>query len=366
MVGARQRRRRDCGGGRNGWRAGNMTRIRQALAAGLLMLCLSQSALAQSSARKTVPRAPAAAAAQPVRPPDLAYGAFQRGYFLTAFSLATDRVTNATDPTAMTLLGELYASGLGVPQDDQRAAEWYRLAAARGDSNAMFALAIFAIKGRAGPRDRQATTQWLAAAAKLGHPIAAYDLALLYIEGQMFPQDLNRAAELLRMAAQSGSADAQYALGTFYKTGRGVPQDTHQAVQLWGQAARADNIDAQVEYAIALYNGDGIEPNQVAATALFRKAAMHGSAIAQDRLARILVSGRGAPVNLAEAAKWHLISRAGGETDLELDDVVNKLDAQTRATAEKTAKPWLDEIAAARQAQAEAQVQPQDGGLRSR
>jgi hypothetical protein len=129
-------------------------------------------------------------------------------------------------------------------------------------------------------------------------------------------------------------------------------------VQLWGQAALADNTDAQVEYAIALYNGDGVGPNQEAATALFRKAAMHGSAIAQDRLARILVSGRGAPVNLAEAAKWHLVSHAGGETDLELDDVVNKLDPQTRAAAEKAAKPWLDEIAAARQAQAAAPAQP--------
>jgi len=113
-----------------------------------------------------------------------------------------------------------------------------------------------------------------------------------------------------------------------------------------------------VEYAVALYNGDGIERNQEAATALFRKAAMHGSAIAQDRLARILVSGRGAPINLAEAAKWHLISQAGGETDLELDDVVNKLDPQTRAAAEKAAKPWLDEIAALRQAQAAQQQQP--------
>src|SRR4029077_6146549 len=84
-----------------------------------------------------------------------------------------------------------------------------------------------------------------------------------------------------------------------------------------------------------------------------------GSAIAQDRLARILISGRGASVNLAEAAKWHLISQAGGETDLELDNVVNKLDPQTRAVAEKAANPWLDEIAAARQAQAAQQQPPQ-------
>jgi len=340
-----------------------MMRAIAVIAAALLAAPSNQSAFAQSGA----PRPPAAkpnragapaekTAPGPVGPPaDMAYGAFQRGYFLTAFSLATDRVTNGADPKAMTLLGELYADGLGVPRDDRRAAEWYGLAAARGDSNAMFALAMFALNGRAGTRDREASTRWLAAAAKLGHPLAAYDLALLYIEGQMFPQDFSRAAELLRIAAQRGSADAQYALGTFYKTGRGVPQDGRQAAQWWAKAALADNTDAQVEYGIALFNGNGVERNEEAATALFRKAAMHGSAIAQDRLARILASGRGAPSDLTEATKWHLISRAGGETDLELDDLINKLDPQTRAAGEKAAKPWLDAIEAARKAQVAAQ-----------
>src|SRR5690242_2025520 len=337
--------------------------------AALLALTLNEPAFAQSGAPrppsgkpnrvvapidKTAAAAPAAAAT-----PDLAYGAFQRGYFLTAFSLATDRVTKDADPKAMTLLGELYADGLGVPQDERRAADWYGLAAARGDSNAMFALAIFALNGRGGPRDREASTRWLAAAAKLGHPLAAYDLALLYIEGQMFPQDFSRAAEFLRIAAQGGGADAQYALGTFYKTGRGVPQDPAQAAQWWAKAALAGNTDAQVEYGIALYNGNGVERNEAAATALFRKAAMRGSAIAQDRLARILASGRGAQQDLAEATKWHLISRAGGETDLELDDFVNKLDPQTRAAGEKAAKPWLDAIEAARKAKAAAAQQTQ-------
>jgi TPR repeat protein len=304
------------------------------------------AALAQSSAPHPPVAKPNRAAAPGEKilpagpPPDMAYGAFQRGYFLTAFSLATDRVTSDADPKAMTLLGELYADGLGVPQDDRRAAEWYTLAAGRGDSNAMFALAIFALNGRAGPRDREASTRWLAAAAKLGHPLAAYDLALLYVEGQMFPQDF--------------SPDAQYALGTFYKTGRGVPQDARQAAQWWAKAAMGDNTDAQVEYGIALYNGNGIERNEEAATLLFRKAAMRGSPIAQDRLARILATGRGAPRDLAEAAKWRLVSRAGGETDLELDDVINKLDPQTRAAGEKAAKPWLQAIEAARKAQAAA------------
>jgi uncharacterized protein len=146
--------------------------------------------------------------------PDYVYGAFQRGYFLTALSLATHRAAENNDPKAMTMLGQLYADGDGVPQDDKKAAEWYKLAADRGDRDAMFALAMFRLAGRAAPRDRDQSAKWLAAAAKLGHPLAAYDLALLYIEGQLFPQDFNRAADLLRVAANAGNSDAQYALGT--------------------------------------------------------------------------------------------------------------------------------------------------------
>src|SRR6202050_4958340 len=107
---------------------------------------------------------------------DNVYGAFQRGYFLTAFGLATQRATDKNDPKAMTMLGQLYAEGDGVPQDDRKAAEWYKLAADRGDRDAMFALAMFRLAGRAGPRDRDASAKWLPAGGKIGPPPAACDL----------------------------------------------------------------------------------------------------------------------------------------------------------------------------------------------
>src|SRR5262249_61864194 len=123
-----------------------MMRVIAVIAAALLAAALNQYALAQSGA----PRPPAAKpnrVAAPAEktapgptgpPPDMAYGAFQRGYFLTAFSLATDRVTNGADPKALTLLGELYAGGLGVPRDHRPAAEWYGLAPAPGAPKAIF------------------------------------------------------------------------------------------------------------------------------------------------------------------------------------------------------------------------------------
>ena len=38
---------------------------------------------------------------------DLVYGAYQRGFYRTAFDLATKRATEKNDSTAMTMLGEL-------------------------------------------------------------------------------------------------------------------------------------------------------------------------------------------------------------------------------------------------------------------
>ena len=139
---------------------------------------------------------PAAPNAAPGRAnADVAFGAYQRGFYLTALAEATKRAQQ-NDPPAMTLLGELYAQGLGVGRDDSKAAQWYKQAAALGDRDAMFALAMFNFEGRAGPRNPEEAARLLAAAAKLGHPAAAYDLGLLYLQGQQFPQDFARAAEL--------------------------------------------------------------------------------------------------------------------------------------------------------------------------
>jgi len=296
------------------------------------------------SAKPSDTKPAATAASQPARggrEPDLAYGAYQRGYFLTAFSEATKRVDQKGDPRAMTLLGELYSNGLGVPLDEVKAVKWYQLAANRGDRDAMFALAIFHVARRGGLHDRAEAARLFASAAKLGHSAAAYDLGLLYLEGQQFPQDFGRAAELFKAAAQQGNAEAQYALATLYKDGKGVEKNPAEAARLLAAAALAENPDAEVEYAIALFNGTGVTKDEAKAAALFRKAALRGSPIAQNRLARLLSVGHGAALNPTEAIKWHLIAKAGGNGDPYLDQFAGQQTPQVRAAAEKAARPWL-------------------------
>ena len=45
---------------------------------------------------------------------DIVYGAYQRGLYKTAYDLAITRAQYNGDAKAMTMLGELYANGLGI------------------------------------------------------------------------------------------------------------------------------------------------------------------------------------------------------------------------------------------------------------
>jgi TPR repeat protein len=133
-----------------------------------------------------------------------------------------------------------------------------------------------------------------------------------------------------------------------YKEGRGVPKDLSKATALMGQASVAGNLDGMVEYAIAQFNGDGVAKDEAAAAHLFLIASRRGSAIAQNRLARILMAGRGMTADATEAVKWHIIAKAGGAGDPELDVFAGKQKPEVRDAADKAAKIWLSTVAALR------------------
>ena len=271
---------------------------------------------------------------------DSAFGAYQRGYFLTAFKEASELAAK-NDPQSLTLLAELYANGLGVGRDDAKAAELYQRAATLNDPQAMFALAIFRFQGRGGSRDEKAGAALFEQAAKLGNTTAGYNLALIYLEGQLYPRDDKRAAELFTQGARAGHPESQYALATLYKEGKGVPKDEREATRLMRQAALAGNLDAMVEFGIAQYNGSETPKDETAAAQLLLKAARQNNAVAQNRMARIYMAGRGLPASPVEAIKWHMIAKAGGRGDPELDQFAAKQKPEDRDAADKAAKKWL-------------------------
>lgn len=268
---------------------------------------------------------------------DLAYGAYQRGFYVAAFREATGRLAgNPDDAVAMTLIAELYAQGLGVGQDLAKAANWYRLAAARGNADAAFALGMLTLQGRGVAKDQKLGLELLETAAGKGQPLASHNLALILLNSGK-PEDLQRAVALIRHAAEMEVSDAQYALAVLTRDGRGVPKDAVDAAIWMSRAAGNGNMAAQVEYAIMLFNGDGTTRDEAAAARLFAAAAAKGNAIAQNRLARLLATGRGVPKNLVEAAAWHVLAAGAGLSDAWLDEALKGLTPEERGKAEDLA-----------------------------
>ena len=77
------------------------------------------------------------------------------------------------DARAQFYLGMLYENGAGVPEDYEKAREWYEKSAAQGDANAQFYLGLLSAFGRGGPMDLVQAHMWYSLAAGNGHARAA-------------------------------------------------------------------------------------------------------------------------------------------------------------------------------------------------
>ena len=176
------------------------------------------------------------------------YTAYAQGRYLTALKLAEDEAAKGSKE-AYTLMGEIYAEGLGVAQDFSKAADAYAKGADLGDANAQLSLGLMVAEGVGVKKDLRIAADLFEKAAQTGNPAAEYNLALIYLHGRGRPNDEVKAAEWMQKAAEAGNAQAQYDLGAFYQFGRGVPIDKAKAAEWTGRAAEAGLADAQLEYA---------------------------------------------------------------------------------------------------------------------
>jgi TPR repeat protein len=269
--------------------------------------------------------------------PDQAYGAYQAGHYRRALAEALKRIeADSNDAAAMTLVGELYRQGLGVPPDQKVATEWYERAEARGDINAAFALATQLLDEKSGKRDPARAGALLGKAAAAGHPAANYNLALTLLATGREADD-KRAVACLEVAAKAQIGDAMHALGILAKQGRGMAESEEAAARWMKRAADAGNVPGEVEYAIMLFNGTGVPKDETAAAKLFQRAAAQGNAIAQNRLAKLYQFGLGIPPDTIEAAAWHLAARSQGLDDAALDGLFNRLNPEQQGRAARIA-----------------------------
>jgi TPR repeat protein len=272
-------------------------------------------------------------------PVDEAFGAYQRGYFLTALALALPRAEKG-DQHAQTLIGEIYSKGLGVAEDPKTAASWYQLGSEAGDPLATFELAMMYQEGRGVEKDRKLAASLFEKAAAAGNAMAKYNLGLLHIEGTYAQPNLVKAAELIGAAAEAGISEAQYDLGTMLSEGAGLAPDPVRATEQFRLAAEGGMVAAQIEYATALYLGKGVAKDRVAAAQWYQRAAEAGNPVAQNRYAKLLAAGEGVTLDLETSAMWRALARRQGLTDPQLDKLLVSIRPATLARAEERARFW--------------------------
>ncbi len=278
---------------------------------------------------------PASAAKMKPVKADAAYAAFQTGYYITAHTEAEARLKKQPkDAAAMTLLGEIYSQGLGVPPQPEVAAQWYDKAAHLGDAHAMATYGLMLIDGLGVNKDTALGKTMLEQAAGKGSALAAYNLGLLLLNSSN-AIEITHAAILIREAAEAEIPEAQYALGVLYRRGRGVDKDAAEAVKWLQRATENGSVNGEVEYAILVFNGEGVPANEELGAKHFRRAAYQGNAIAQNRLARIYAIGRGLPKDRVEAAAWHMSAASKGLADAWLDADLRDISLNERIRAER-------------------------------
>lgn len=149
------------------------------------------------------------------------------------------------NPRAQVLLGRCYENGLGVPQDMETAAKWFRLAAEQNYAEAQVQLGYLYELGTGVPKNDTAVVDLMSRAANAGNAEAQFNLALYHSQGRYgFAKDPDQAFVWAKRSADQGFAQAQRYVGACYEFGVGVPVNPSEAA-VWYSKAAAQGLEKE-------------------------------------------------------------------------------------------------------------------------
>ncbi|KAJ5860255.1 uncharacterized protein N7529_007565 [Penicillium soppii] len=212
--------------------------------------------------------------------------------------------------------------GGGTKRDPFKAVQWYKRAAALGDTPAMYKMGMINLKGLLGQaRNPREGVSWLKRAAERAdeeNPHALHELGLMYESSgpnDIVVRDEGYASQLFHQAAELGYKFSQFKLGTMYEYAQlGCPVDNRLSI-IWYTRAAAQG-EHQSELALSgwyLTGSEGIlQQNDTEAYLWARKAATAGMAKAEYAMGYFTEVGIGAAANLEDAKRWYWRAAAQG------------------------------------------------------
>lgn len=255
--------------------------------------------------------------------------------------------------TALYLIGVMRERGLGLPQDQTIAMQYYEQAAEKNVHAAQAKYGLGLMAGLGVKKNLARGETWLRRAALSGDAEAAAVLGDLYGHGVDLPPNYAEAVSWYRFASDHGHASASHTLGMLYQTGVGVPKDPEAAEYWFKLAAQQGNKDASADlgnlvlrdgdpahvgeqvmasyrelaekgdllaafnFGVCLAQGVGIEKNEEQALVWLKRAA-EKVVNAQYWYGQMLVAGRGTDENLEEGRSWIQKASEAGMVDAQV------------------------------------------------
>jgi ectoine hydroxylase-related dioxygenase (phytanoyl-CoA dioxygenase family) len=131
-------------------------------------------------------------------------------------------------------------------QEELKAVDEYRFAAAQGNADAQFNLGLCYRLGDVVKKNDAEAVRWFRLAAVQGGALAQCNLGFSYYLGEGVEKDDAEAVRWFELAAAQGLAHAQHNLGFCYSTGAGVPAcDLERAAGLFQLAAEQGHPGAK-------------------------------------------------------------------------------------------------------------------------
>jgi TPR repeat protein len=259
------------------------------------------------------------------RPADQAFGAFQRGLYMTAYNLALPRAENG-DPAAQTLVAEILSRGLGMARNEADAAKWYARAAEQGVPEAQFQYALLLLDGRFVKKDEKEAYALMQAAAEAGNRLAQFNFAQLLVSREPDGRGLEKAVSYYERAAEAGVPDAEYAMAEIYANGVGGKKADDAAARKWLVRAARQNFDtAQLDLGRWMMAGKGGPKNAAEGFGWLLRAARGGNVAAQNDVAKLYMQGIGVEPDTKAAAAWYMLARRAGLVDPIMEDFLDGL-----------------------------------------
>lgn len=210
-------------------------------------------------------------------------------------------------------LGVIYADGLVVTKNKEKALELYKESADAGYGTALFQLGTCYYNGIDVEKDVKKAISYFEKAAFAGDSNSMNYLGLIYFQGTDVEKDDAKAFEYFKRAAENGREVLKSNLAYFYENGVGTQKNSAAALKYYEKAANEGNITGLKEAARSYLYGTGTQKNVKKGFEYALVLALLGDAEFQREVSFCYKDGNGVKSNAKFSFEW--MKKAAAQDD---------------------------------------------------